>query len=50
MSVTVMASGVFIGRMAVEKAVSNTNLTHTPPPTGNLPTFPAENKNTGRTK
>lgn len=35
----VMATACFIGRMAVSKVVPNVTLTHTPPPTGNLPTF-----------
>lgn len=35
-----MATAVTIGKMTVAKIVPNVTLTHTPPPTGNLPTFP----------
>ena len=45
-----MAAGVFIARTGVSKTVANTNVVHTPPPTGNLPTFYSENRNTGRNK
>lgn len=35
----VMATACTVGKMAIAKTVPNTTLTHTPPPTGVIPTF-----------
>lgn len=35
----VMATGCQIGKMVIAKVAPNTTNTHTPPPTGNIPTF-----------
>lgn len=49
MAVT-MATAVAIGRTGASKVVPNNTLTHTPPPTGALPTFFGEGKNPNKVK
>lgn len=45
---TVMASTCLIGQFVEGKTTPNTNLVHTPPPTGNLPTFFGALPNAGK--
>ena len=46
----VMATGVSLARLVMAKAVPNVNVSHTPPPPGNIVTPPGEKKDTGRNR
>jgi hypothetical protein len=50
MAVVVLATACAIAHTCQSKVIPNTNVIHTPPPTGNLPEFFKENKDTGRKK